>query len=309
MYNTIKIGQNDTKILPCFLRSTAIYLDYYDNPTPPMKGRCKMKQIDMQQLQNISLTFKSIYSINMVPRLKIFKTSSRRRNGFLYLVEGEVEYIFGQTVQKLHPGALIYLPFQSNHTYKGLTEKVRYIRLDFTALDYDSQETVIFSKFPLLITQKLDGKSEGILIELTTLCTKKNMFDQLKLNALLFEFLDRIIRITHEQTTPKSGNIAINVLNYISNHYTENITAESLCSTFHTSITYIRREFKRYTGFTITDYINHYRIRQSLPLLSQSNISILDVALEVGYNDVAYFCRIFKKIMFITPLQYRKSDL
>lgn len=266
-----------------------------------------MKQVDIQSIHSLPLSFKSIYSVNMIPRLKIFKTRSRTRNGFLYLLEGKVKYTFGQTMLKLEPGALIYLPYESDHTYQALTEKIRYIRLDFSALDYDSQETVVFSKTPMLITQKLDGKSEGILVDITSLCVKNDIFDQLKLNALLYEFLDRIVTLTRSTTSKKSGNIATHVLNYITENYTENITEELLCNTFHVNASYIRREFKKYTGFTITNYINRYRIRQSLPLLEQSNISILDVALEVGYTDATYFCRVFKKLMHTSPLKYRKQ--
>ena len=67
------------------------------------------------------------------------------------------------------------------------------------------------------------------------------------------------------------------------------------------------RIFKEYTGFTITEYVNTLRIKKATQILETSNLSISDVAAELGFESASYFKRIFKKIMNVTPLKYRKT--
>ena len=61
------------------------------------------------------------------------------------------------------------------------------------------------------------------------------------------------------------------------------------------------------TGKSITDFINLKRIEAAKLYLSNGNMSITDVAYLVGFNDVNYFSRIFKRITSMTPSQYVKG--
>lgn len=82
----------------------------------------------------------------------------------------------------------------------------------------------------------------------------------------------------------------------------EAIAAHSLINSCELS-----RKFKKETGSTITEYINKQRIAEAVALLKNENISITDIAYRVGFNDINYFIRVFKKIEGITPSEYRKS--
>lgn len=58
---------------------------------------------------------------------------------------------------------------------------------------------------------------------------------------------------------------------------------------------------------TITDYINKNRIKEAKLYLQGDNVSITEVSLMVGFNDLNYFCRVFKKFTSMTPSQYIKN--
>ncbi|HHX37976.1 MAG TPA: helix-turn-helix transcriptional regulator, partial [Clostridiaceae bacterium] len=64
--------------------------------------------------------------------------------------------------------------------------------------------------------------------------------------------------------------------------------------------------FKQETGFTFNRYINHYRIQWAIEFLD-SNYSITDIALKVGFKDAKYFSQVFKKQTGLTPNAYRKK--
>src|SRR5699024_6975480 len=65
--------------------------------------------------------------------------------------------------------------------------------------------------------------------------------------------------------------------------------------------------FKNETGKTFTQFLNEKRIEKSKKLLREDNLSILDIALSVGFNNQNYYNIIFKRITNTTPLEYRKK--
>ena len=60
-------------------------------------------------------------------------------------------------------------------------------------------------------------------------------------------------------------------------------------------------------GLTFSQFLNAYRIERSKELLKNKEYSILDVAMEVGYNNHNYYSNLFKKFNKITPLDYRNQ--
>ena len=97
------------------------------------------------------------------------------------------------------------------------------------------------------------------------------------------------------------------IIEYIQNHYMENITLEMLAKDVHLCKSESCRMFKRYMSETMFDYLNRYRIERSLELLRNRSLSVTQVAEKVGFASPGYFTRIFREHMGITPLVYRKQ--
>ena len=74
------------------------------------------------------------------------------------------------------------------------------------------------------------------------------------------------------------------------------------------SKSYLCRVFREVTNFTISEYVNLYRIAQSKILLLEENRTVAEVAAMLGYDSLTYFERVFKKNLSLTPLQYRKKN-
>lgn len=96
------------------------------------------------------------------------------------------------------------------------------------------------------------------------------------------------------------------VLEYISEHYQERITTVELAKMSFLNESYFCRFFKNATGKTVVNYINEIRIEKASVLLKNTDESITDVAMNVGFDDVNYFVRVFKKIKKITPGEFKK---
>ena len=98
------------------------------------------------------------------------------------------------------------------------------------------------------------------------------------------------------------GYILETALEYIKNNYCKKITLSSLAKQVGTSETHLSYLFKKHLQIRPIDYLIDYRIREAIRLLkSPERPLISEVARQVGYSDVDYFSRIFKKRMGFAP--------
>ena len=68
------------------------------------------------------------------------------------------------------------------------------------------------------------------------------------------------------------------------------------------------RFFKKHMGVTCIQYINNYRLEQASLLLTSTDNSIMDISLEVGFDNLSYFNKLFKKKYNITPKEFRTKN-
>ena len=99
-----------------------------------------------------------------------------------------------------------------------------------------------------------------------------------------------------------------NNINYIQEHFTENITIEQLARLCNLSKHYYIKVFRSYTGHTPYDYILGLRLQLSQRMLLENKISISQVASQCGFSDSKNFIYNFKKRFDVTPLQFRKQN-
>lgn len=95
-------------------------------------------------------------------------------------------------------------------------------------------------------------------------------------------------------------------LEYINKYYNIDLKIDDVCNHLSINKSYFCSLFKKETGYTFTAYLNNIRVEKSKELLVNSDLSILDVALKVGFNNHNYFSTTFKKIVGKNPLEYRK---
>ena len=98
-----------------------------------------------------------------------------------------------------------------------------------------------------------------------------------------------------------------NVLNYIHEHYSEPLKLKDLASEINMSEGHFCRFFKQMVQKTPVDYVNHYRIQKASKLLENSDKKIVDIAMDVGFDNLSYFITVFKNHKSCTPSQYRKQ--
>lgn len=97
-----------------------------------------------------------------------------------------------------------------------------------------------------------------------------------------------------------------NVINYIHTNYAEHITVADLAAICDFSEYHFMRFFKKHVGMTCIDYINNYRLDMASTMLKEKDDSVMEIALDTGFNNISYFNKVFKSKFKMTPSQYRK---
>ncbi len=96
------------------------------------------------------------------------------------------------------------------------------------------------------------------------------------------------------------------ILDYIEQHYMDDITLEQIADHLHLSRSYAASLFKSWTGMTIFKYLYHRRINQAKLLLQyQQKLPISEISRISGFKQPAHFSRMFKEEMGVTPEAYR----
>lgn len=116
--------------------------------------------------------------------------------------------------------------------------------------------------------------------------------------------------IKHTACNKPICNFHINkAIYYTYQNYTEPLNIEKMAKYLEINKCYFCQLFKKETGKTYSQFLNEIRIEKSKELLKNTDMSILDIALSVGYNNQNYYTMAFKKITGVTPLKYRNLRL
>lgn len=98
----------------------------------------------------------------------------------------------------------------------------------------------------------------------------------------------------------------IEIMNYIQANYID-VTLDDLAEKFYLSKPYISKYIKEKSGMTFGELVKKIRMKKAKALLKSSNMTVENIALTVGYQNVEHFNRMFKKAYNMTPIQFRNQ--
>lgn len=95
-------------------------------------------------------------------------------------------------------------------------------------------------------------------------------------------------------------------IQYMEEHFKENIPLAVLAQEAHMSVNYFSSLFSQTMNSTVSEYLIRMRLKNACTLLATTGNSILSIALESGFDNISYFNRVFRKAFGVTPGEYRK---
>lgn len=127
------------------------------------------------------------------------------------------------------------------------------------------------------------------------------------LQKLMFIMLNEYCDLVKMFSTSNYSPIIKNAVDYINLNLGNELSLKSIADAIHVNPSHLSRKFKSDTNITLIDYINKKRVEEAKLYLERGNVSFTEIALMVGFNDLNYFGRVFKKITSLTPSEYVKS--
>jgi len=128
-------------------------------------------------------------------------------------------------------------------------------------------------------------------------------------NGLYIDMVPENIAETDELRKGREGNqspFSMHLAQYVLDNYSKDLSLKTLAVHFKGNAAYIGQCFKRDIGKPFSDYLKGVRIEKAKELLVNRNYSAKEVAGRVGFQNVTYFCAIFKKETGMSPVEYKK---
>ncbi|NMO78512.1 helix-turn-helix domain-containing protein [Niallia alba] len=110
-----------------------------------------------------------------------------------------------------------------------------------------------------------------------------------------------------KEETRRDDYLLHDLLNYIQNHFTEELSLKELSQRFGYDYSYLSRFFTKILKVPFVDFLNGHRVTLASQLLKTTDSKITEIADMVGYKNIRSFNRNFEKIMHTTPSNYRKA--
>lgn len=143
------------------------------------------------------------------------------------------------------------------------------------------------------------------------ICKTKPQGYQLYIKSMLYQFFFILDNRCRNLVTPKKDRKTIDkmkiVIKYVENNYANKITIAEIADVIGFSESHFMRYFKEIMGTSFIEYLKDYRLTMAARLLQSSDDAILDISVEVGFDNLSYFNRSFKARYGMTPRQYRKN--
>jgi len=262
--------------------------------------------------EKIKLNDAKIIAINYAHEHPWTKIKSHAHNFWQaeYIKCGERKYII-EGKEILHgAGDFIFIPPGKIHSSTVLAAELEQFNLKFNFNDTTRLISNIGND-KLLFTDK--KRVESILHQMVEENSIQKPHYAIILKALIIELLIIIFRTVKDNVNPEyvsfawSGKIK-KAKEHILLNYREIDSVDCLIKVAGMKRTLFYSEFKRVTGYTPINYLNKIKIDKAADFISQKEISLKNIANRVGFEDIYYFHRMFKKIKGISPGKYRQLN-
>jgi AraC-like DNA-binding protein len=264
---------------------------------------------------------------------KVEQLFPAHRHDFLEIslvIEGRGSETINGKVHTMEPGTLtLVLPFQYHELRAEPGTPLKLYNCMFSSeLLTGSQENVAGFKDLLLseeddrptyfqlsptkaaaiarILQEMLEEFDGSQSWRTAILRAKLMETMIRIDRLRTEFeaSDRDIPAQPQGDMP--GPIS-KVIHYMHIHYRDSLTLSGLAEAFHFNETYLSEQIKKHAGKNFVSLLHEIRIRHACSLLASTDMTVSDIAYEVGYGSTKTLFKAFQRYKGVTPGAYRKS--
>ena len=242
----------------------------------------------------------------------------------VYVTSGTAEHTLNGSRSILKPNDFFFIDLGSYHSFEHAKnlELINCLFLpefiDETLQGCDSLDALLHSSMirysRLTVGQTWadrifhdeSGKIGTLLSEMVDEYENKQFGSNEIFRCHLKEILIFTLRMLVQPAKAYSDSIINEVISFVNKHYQEPLTLQTFCNQKHYNLSYISRRFKQETGMTFREYVQKIRIEKACELLAGSDMTVSEIARAVGYDDIQFFHSVFKRLLRMTPKEYKK---
>jgi AraC-like DNA-binding protein len=249
---------------------------------------------------------------------------------FVLVHEGQGKVVVNQQTFPIKRGMFFFFtPYQLHQVYADVSPEYPYVRSIFYADPLLIEKQLLafpsrHSRFQDLWQSAsqahawdLGGKLEGMewIFDQYDEARQRGKGEELEELTLLF--LQMVNRMpvyctmhgvgTIEHKDRRKLRYSEAVMRWIEEHFHERVSMDRLAGELHLSKNYLSRVFREETGSSITDYLTARRIKHACRLLETTDESVDRIGSDVGFENSSYFIHLFKRVVGMTPLKYRRK--
>lgn len=139
-------------------------------------------------------------------------------------------------------------------------------------------------------------------------CERLNSFEQI--TNLQYHMVTQYTQAVEElRYNRNQSELVKNVASYVRHHLSEAIKTEDIASSLFISRSHLSTRFKNETDMNLTEYIHYIKISEAKHLLAHTDKSLLIISNYLGYSSQSHFSRMFKKLVGMSPVEYREKNI
>jgi len=230
----------------------------------------------------------------------------------IYIVEGEANVSIDGELRYAKKGDIVVVNSSCMHRLYPIDTVVEYYVLIVSTkmcadIDINTKSEHLS---PLISDEGARERAEAVVKSFSsgeTYSLAQTKADLISLLVYLYRRFPAEEKKTTRYHISASKHIAQEAMEYIHMHYTEDITTSVLAKNLAVSVNYLCRCFNSCTGFTVIDHLNYVRCTAAKTMLSTTDYSVSEVCSAVGYNNLSYFGRQYKKFFGISPSRTERT--
>lgn len=244
---------------------------------------------------------------------------------FIRVVSGRINYLVNDNVIELNEGDIIFVNSQQIHGHRHINyEECVFdgILVPTNVLVYPKQLAEKYvnpffydSKFSSFVFRKGDRGHDELTNAFDTMMArleKKVDAYEFDMVAGAYKLMSAIIKRLNCKGVERIGvspwtDTLHKMIGYIQSNYKNAISLDEIAQMGNVSRSQCCKIFKGIMNKSPNDYLTEYRINKSVDLILETDMKMTEIAYECGFNGSSYFAEIFKKIMGVSPREYRKK--
>ena len=277
-----------------------------------------LKEPDYNKIDNIAVLYyySNIYDSSVSPspfrEIQQFTPPPLAFFSKLYFIlDGECTIKINEKIFLCKKNDLILIPANIKMDFLNIKE-VKWYWVHFNVLfKVKTMYADLFNNFSdhFVISTK-EGFVQKYVTEIHKHSQLKTPIDEFMVKCNLMQLIRLYITKANLKPTLKvNDNILYNINQYMLEHMRSGVTNEALAKIANLNVNYFIRWFKQQTSYSPLQYYNYRKIELARGMLDHTDRSISEILETLGFLDHSYFSRLFKKIVGVSPSEYRATSI